>query len=294
MPGWLSTSWAPSVGFIVWVLNSHLHLAALCWTAHLLCAQLGQAFLSGDSGPQPHSSLGEYHTNAFSHWQFDSFPSLAFQQPGESCQGPPPMCRNTFFLIRSLEEAWPCVLRLQGKNKLGNVFLIGMCVSGSQPSSEAATQDGGAGMPLHPLFSVVNEYGYSQPRQCTDFLNVEPSTRFIISFSLLVICKHTDLQALTDIWRPCKEGRNRQRNKVNVRIKMSSYHIAFPRPENSQNLRKKDSLEEHPKPPSKALANTSHPLPGMIGIPQSDRLRLQSVVQTLAGRIDYFSGEGYR
>lgn len=127
MPGWLSTSWAPSVGFIVWVLNSHLHLVALCWTAQLLCAQLGQAFLSGGSGPQPHSSLGEYHTNAFRHWQFDSFPSLAFQRPGESCQRPPPMCRNTFFLIRSLEEAWPCAFRLQGKISWGMSFWL-VCV----------------------------------------------------------------------------------------------------------------------------------------------------------------------
>lgn len=127
MLGWLSTSWAPSVGFIVWVFNSHLHLVALCWTAQLLCAQLGQAFLSGGSGPQPHSSLGEYHTNAFSHWQFDSFPSLAFQRPGESCQWPPPMCRNTFFLIRSLEGAWPCALRLQGKIRWGMSFWL-VCV----------------------------------------------------------------------------------------------------------------------------------------------------------------------
>lgn len=161
------------------------------------------------------------------------------------------MCRNTFFLIRSLEGAWPCALRLQGKISWGNVFLIGVCVSGCQPSSEAATQDGGAGMPLHPLFSIVNEYGYSQPRQCTDFLNVEPSTTFIISFSSLVICIHKDLQALTDILRPCKKGKNRQRNKVNVRMKMSSYHIAFPRPENSQSLRKKTAWRSTPRHPAR-------------------------------------------
>lgn len=100
-------------------------------------------------------------------------------------------------------------------------------------------------MPLHPLFSAVNEYGYSQPRQSIDLLNAEPSTTFII-FSSFAICICKDLQELMDILRPCEEGRNRQWNKANVRIKMSSYHIVFPRPESSQNLRKKIAWRSTP------------------------------------------------
>lgn len=68
-------------------------------------------------------------------------------------------------------------------------------------------------MPLHPLFSVVNECGDSQLRQSIDLLNAEPSPTFIIFSSFVIrICKA--LQALMDILRPRKEGRNRQWNKV--------------------------------------------------------------------------------
>lgn len=105
-------------------------------------------------------------------------------------------------------------------------------------------------MPPHPLFSIVNERGNSQPRQSIDLLNAEPSTTFII-FSSFAICICKDLQALMDILRSRKEGRNRQWNKVNVRIKMSSYHIVFPRPESSQNLRKKIAWRSTPRHPAR-------------------------------------------